>query len=134
MAREQSLENHLSLASLRAGHASVDVMARLFNAIGTARCLHEADHGRDAAERADFDRAWQVLLERSRNGRNASLVVTEEDFRLLARLVSLHDEQMTITPLHRLLAARMRFNESLRQTLKPAPPAADEAGAPDTAG
>lgn len=98
-----SLENHLSLAALRSGHAGVDVIARLVNAIGTARGLYATVHGRDAAAQLGFEQAWEALLgcatcTRTGTGRPPS----EDDFAILERLVCLHDEQMAVTPVHQL--------------------------------
>jgi len=114
-ARQQSLENHLSLVALRSGHAGVDVIARLFNAIGTARSLHETACGRDAAAQLGFDRAWEALLGCTSGApSDTNPLPSEADFVILERLVSLHDEQMTATPVHLLLAARELFNRHLR--------------------
>jgi hypothetical protein len=113
--REQSLKNHLSLVALRGGHASVDVIARLFGAIGTARALHEVVSGREATEQRGFDQAWEALIACAMSTRNGpGKLPADADFALLERLVSLHDEHMTVTPRHLLLAARAQFNRSHR--------------------
>ncbi|KWE34915.1 hypothetical protein WT50_26025 [Burkholderia territorii] len=106
----------MALVTLRSGQASVDLVARLFNAIGAARFLHEAAHGRESPEQVRFEVAGQALLEcasRIRDGQSAPL--SEADLALLEQMVTLHDAQMTITPLHELQAARRRVDRWLTQ-------------------
>lgn len=111
-----SLENHLALAALRAGHNSVDLMARLVNVVGAARYLHEADHGRGTSGQAVFDTAWQALLRCINGGRGGTCeTLVEADFSALEQLVTLHDRQMATTPVHLLLAARERLNRYYRR-------------------
>ncbi|KWN16836.1 hypothetical protein WT83_14115 [Burkholderia territorii] len=115
-ARALSLEHHLALVALRTGQPSVDIIARLFNAIGAARFLHEAAHGQETPEQSRFEQAWRVLLEcsnRMREGRPAAM--NEADLVDLQKLVLLHDEQMATTPVHQLLAARHRLGHWLDQ-------------------
>ncbi|WP_175891581.1 hypothetical protein [Burkholderia cepacia] len=61
-ARALSLEHHLALVAQRTGQAGVEVMARLFIAIGAARFLHEATHGRATPEQPHFEQAWRALI------------------------------------------------------------------------
>jgi hypothetical protein len=116
-ARALSLEYHLALVALRTGQPSVEVIARLFNAIGAARFLHEATHGRATPEHPHFEQAWRALLacaNRLRKGEPAPM--SETDFAYLEKLALLHDEQLATTPVHQLVAARQQLGRWLDQT------------------
>jgi len=127
-ARALSLEHHLALVALRTGQAGVDVITRLFNAIGAARFLHEATHGRVSPEQPHFEQAWRALLayaNQIREGRPAAM--NEVDLKFLEQLVLLHDEQMATTPVHQLLDARQRLGRWLDQAAQCDRPSDDPA-------
>ncbi|KVH45691.1 hypothetical protein WJ39_17970 [Burkholderia diffusa] len=104
----------MALVALRTGQASVDVIARLFNAIEAARFLHEATQGRATPEQQHFEQAWRALIACANHLREGECaVMSEADFACLEKLALLHDEQLATTPVHQLLAARQRLGRWL---------------------
>lgn len=106
-----SLENHLALVTIRAGHGNKDLMSCLLRAVYIAYFLHEAEHGRVALE--SFREAENVLMQsvqRAERNEGWSLPDGEDvDGAILEEILSLYDQQLAATPAHRVTAARARL-------------------------
>ncbi|WP_175891675.1 hypothetical protein [Burkholderia cepacia] len=112
--RAFSLAHRLALLTLRDGQVDMDALACLFSVIGTARILHETQHGLETAQHASFELAWDVLLRclvQVRAGQ--TVIVSEADIAMLDQLLTLHDAQMAVTPAHELLAAQRQLARQL---------------------
>ncbi|PQP19975.1 hypothetical protein C5615_08860 [Burkholderia cepacia] len=109
-ARGLSRKYHLALATLRAGHANLEALARLFVAVGTAWDVHEARHGRNSAEQRNFEVGWNALLtylEQLRANKPVHMSVSEAA--VLEQLLTLHDTQLEVTPVQELRTANQHF-------------------------
>lgn len=118
-ARSLSLELHLTLVALRNGCAHHDFVIRLFNAVGVARFLHEAKHGRETSEHSLFDAAWKVLLVVGRQIREGcSPVMSGADILFVERVIILYDKQISVASVHDLVIAHRRLEHFLMQMQK----------------
>jgi hypothetical protein len=107
-ARATSLENHLALVTLRAGHGNTDQMSTLLRAVYIACLLHEAAHGRGALE--FFRQAGEVLTQSIRRAeREEGWGLPDADGLVLEEILTLYDEQLASTPVHRVAAAHARL-------------------------
>jgi hypothetical protein len=110
-ARAISLENHLALVTMRAGHGNMDLMSCLLRAVYIACFLHEADHGRAALD--FFRQAEQLLtrsIQRAQRKEGWSLPdVDDPDGVILEEILALYDRQLASTPVHRVAAAHTRL-------------------------
>ncbi|KVW66535.1 hypothetical protein WK99_10740 [Burkholderia ubonensis] len=108
--RAFSLAHRLTLLGLRNRQTDMDALACLFSAVGTARILHETQHGPKTAQQAPFEAAWVTLLRCLAQVRaGQAVIVNEADIAILDQLLTLHDAQMAITPAHELLAAQRQL-------------------------
>ena len=74
----------------------------------------EAQHGTDTAEQPAFEAGWQTLLAclaRLHAGEPVDVGATE--LAVLEQLLTWHDSQLAVTPVHELMAANQRFARSL---------------------
>ncbi|WGS40710.1 hypothetical protein LFL97_13370 [Burkholderia sp. JSH-S8] len=109
-ARDLSRRYHLALATLRTDHANLEALARLFTALGTAWGIHEAQHGRDSAERQDFEVGWKAMLtylEQLCINEPVRMSVSEAE--VLEQLLTLHDTQLAIMPVQELRTVNQQF-------------------------
>ncbi|WGS47190.1 hypothetical protein LFL97_34330 [Burkholderia sp. JSH-S8] len=85
-------------------------MARLFTAVGITWSIHEALRGRDTPEQPNFETGWKALLTYLEQLRGHKPVhVSTDEAAVLKQLLTLHDTQLTVTPVHELLVAHRRF-------------------------
>ncbi|NYH24880.1 Fis family transcriptional regulator [Paraburkholderia bryophila] len=108
MARQVSLENHLSLETLRSGVAGEHQFNGICQAYCIARFLHEAGYGgsRDNL----FEEAERVLLHcRATADKTGDWWFDDEACRILAEIVTLHDAQCAVAPVHALICANERL-------------------------
>ncbi|WP_234480938.1 C-type lectin-like domain-containing protein [Paraburkholderia nemoris] len=111
--RALSLENHLALAAIRTGHGSEEVAMRLLRILYLSWFMRDtADHDRDI----DVFREAEAALTRSRIGANRHLgwVLSDDDHRVLAHILALHDEQLASLPSHRYTEAWEGLQRFLR--------------------
>lgn len=117
--RATSLENHLALVTMRAGHGNTDLMSTLLRAVYITCFLHEAAHGRGALE--FFRQAEEVLTQSIRRAeREEGWSLTDADGLILEEILTVYDEQLASTPAHRVAAAHARLRRfSVSNQLSP---------------
>lgn len=110
-AKQISLENHLSLETLRSGMGA----EHQFNGMCQAACIASflCDAGFGAAREGLFPEAEKVLLQcRGAGIETNTWYVDEESYRILAEILALHDTQCSVAPVRELI----RANERLKTT------------------
>ncbi|MFM0557379.1 hypothetical protein P0D69_41505 [Paraburkholderia sediminicola] len=121
-ARAVSLENHLALVAMRSGHGNPDVMSCLLKSVYLACFLHEAVHGHIGLE--PFREAEGAL---TRCVMQAELseewLLPDDENTILARILTLHDQQLASMPAHLVTAARERLYRFIASDVgSPIPP------------
>lgn len=102
--RTLSLENHLALATIRAGRGGTDQIINLLRVIYLAFYLRD-----ETASGVDFDlyrkaeAALDACIERMAQGEKWLLLDHEQT--AVERVLIVHDEQLAAVPKHRYLAA-----------------------------
>ncbi|MBB5466845.1 hypothetical protein HDG32_002963 [Paraburkholderia sp. CI2] len=109
ISRHRSLEHHVALAALRAGNCNIELIGRLFRAVYLAYFVHETLTGRRSLEPFRISEAvLHTVAARIKAAGDWSL--PEADGRALECVLSLHDEQLSTLPSHRIAQADERLN------------------------
>ncbi|MDN7631631.1 MULTISPECIES: hypothetical protein [Burkholderia cepacia complex] len=98
--RRLALKHHLALAALCEGRGDVDAIVTLSNVLALAVCL-SADEDAEPCRRAG--NALAECIARAEHGDPWTLNDSERT--VLKALVLLHDEQLSVVPVHRYLDA-----------------------------
>lgn len=105
----RSLEHHLALAALRSGNCNIELIGRLFRTVYLAYFIHETLNGRRALGPFRIsEAALHAIAARIKAAGDWSL--PEADGRTLAYVLSLHDEQLSTLPSHRIAQADEQLN------------------------
>ncbi len=111
IARRISLENHLSLETLRSGMGGEHQFNGMCQAACIASFLCEAGYG--AAREGLFGEAEKVLLDCRRAGIGTnSWCFDTESYSVFAEILTLHDTQLSIAPVRELMRANERLKAS----------------------
>jgi hypothetical protein len=111
IAQRISLENHLSLETLRSGMGGEHQFNGMCQAACIASFLCEAGYG--AAREGLFGEAERALLDCRKAGiETDSWSFDTESYRILAEILTLHDTQFSITPVRELIRANERLKTS----------------------
>jgi hypothetical protein len=109
ISRRRSLEHHLALAALRAGNCNIELIGRLFRAVYLAYFVHKTLNGhRSLAPFRISEAALHAIAACIKTAGDWSL--PEADGRVLEHVLSLHDEQLSTTPSHRIARADDQLN------------------------
>lgn len=107
--RRRSLGHHLALAALRSGNCNIELVGRLFRTVYLAYFIHETLNGRRALGPFRIsEAALHAIAARIKAAGDWSL--PEADGRTLAYVLSLHDEQLSTLPSHRIAQADEQLN------------------------
>lgn len=109
ISRRRSLEHHLALAALRSGNCNIELIGRLFRTVYLAYFIHQAlNSRRSVAAFRISEAALHAIATRIKAASDWSL--PEADGRALAHVLSLHDEQLSTLPSHRIAQADEQLN------------------------
>ncbi|ABO58903.1 Fis family transcriptional regulator [Burkholderia vietnamiensis] len=108
----QSLEYHLVLAAIRAGHGNERQLSRLVEILFLAEFLHEAGYGDgDQAAFAEMEAALRRCTDRGHT--TGEWRMDAQDHGHVAQLLTLHDRQLARAPLHAVATATERLRRLL---------------------
>lgn len=107
--RRRSLEHHLALAALRSGNCNIELIGRLFRAVYLAYFIHETLNGRRSLGPFRIsEAALHAIAARIKTADEWSL--SEANGQALEHVLSLHDEQLSTLPSHRIAQAVEQLN------------------------
>jgi hypothetical protein len=115
ISRHRSLEHHLALAALLARNCNIELIGRLFRAVYLAYFVHETLTGHRSLEPfRTSEAALHAIAARIKTADEWSL--SEADGQALEHVLSLHDEQLSTLPSHRIAQADEQLNIFLAKT------------------
>lgn len=107
--RRRSLEHHLALAALRSGNCNMELIGRLFRTVYLAYFIHAMLNGRRSLGPFRIsEAALHAIAVCIKAASDWSL--GEADGRALEHVLSLHDEQISTLPSHRITQAEEQLN------------------------
>ncbi|WP_157693203.1 hypothetical protein [Burkholderia gladioli] len=113
--RRRSLEHHLALAALRSGNCNIELIGRLFRTVYLAYFIHETLSARRSLRPFLIcEAALHAIAACIKAAGDWSL--SEADGRALEHVLSLHDEQLSTLPSHRIAQADEQLNIFLPPT------------------
>lgn len=119
--RSLSLENHLALATIRAGRGNLDQLCCLLRVVYLA--FYMRDETAAGIELEPYRRAETVLDACiTRVGLDEPCALLDEEGIVVGRVLALHDEQLAVVPKYRYLQASERLQRFITgQTRSPIP-------------
>jgi hypothetical protein len=114
-AREMSLAHHLALAACRGDSANRHQINELVRSVYMAYYLQHMGFGELPLEcyehaEAAFENALAVAA------KCGKWIISEQDAPVIERLLALHDQQLSETPMHRVLQAEKQLRQFLAGT------------------
>ncbi|WP_233852898.1 hypothetical protein [Paraburkholderia sp. HD33-4] len=107
-AREQSLSYHLALAVCRDGHGNGHLFNELIRVVYVAWFLQQAGYGNERVEcykMAEY--SVEAALELA--DRLNEWILAEDAIPVFERLLALHDAQLAMAPLHKVIRAERQL-------------------------
>jgi hypothetical protein len=114
-AREQSLSIHLALAACRDGHGNSHLFNELMRTVYVAWFMQQDGYGSEPVGRfKTAEHAVEAALELAHESNE--WVLAEEAIPAFERLLALHDAQLAVAPLHKVIEAEHRLRRFLAGT------------------
>ncbi|MBN3754736.1 hypothetical protein G3N95_17440 [Paraburkholderia sp. Tr-20389] len=114
-AREQSLSYHLALATCRSGHGNSYLFNELMRTVYVAWFLQRAGYGDEPValyKRAEY--AVEAALTLAHE--SGEWLLADEALPVFEKLLALHDSQLTVVPLHKVIDAERQLARFLHGT------------------
>lgn len=113
--REQSLTYHLALATCSDGHGNGYLFNELMRAVYVAWFLQQSGYGNEPIEQyKTAEYAVEEALARAHESKE--WILTEDAVPAFERLLALHDSQLAVAPLHKVIEAERRLKHFLAGT------------------
>ena len=114
-AKEQSLSYHLALDVCRRGHGSWHLFNELIRTAYVSWFLQKDGYGSEPVEHFKMaEYAVEAALELAHE--SSEWVLAEDAVPAFERLLALHDAQLAVAPLHKILEAERRLTQFLAGT------------------
>lgn len=113
--RERSLTYHLALATCRDGHGNRNLFNELMHAVYVGWFLQRSGYGNEPVEQfKTAEYAVEEVLARAQASNE--WILTEDAVLAFERLLALHDSQLAVAPLHKVIEAERRLKHFLAGT------------------
>nr|WP_321958366.1 hypothetical protein [Burkholderia cenocepacia] len=102
--RALSLENHMALAAVRAGHGGEEQISCLLRVVYLAFYMrNETDAGADLSMYRQAEAALDGCIARAEQG--AAWLLLDREQSMIEQILVVHDDQLAAVPMHRYCAA-----------------------------
>lgn len=114
-AREQSLSYHLALATCRNGHGNNYLFNELMRTVYVAWFLQQAGYGDEPLELYKFaEYAVEAALTLAHE--SGEWLLADDALPVFEKLLALHDSQLAVAPLHKVVDAERQLARFLHGT------------------
>lgn len=114
-AREQSLSYHLALATCRSGHGNNYLFNELMRTVYVAWFLQQAGYGDEPLELYKLaEYAVEAALTLAHE--SGEWLLADDALPVFEKLLALHDSQLAVAPLHKVVDAERRLARFLHGT------------------
>lgn len=114
-ARDQSLSYHLALATCRRGHGNNYLFNELMRTVYVAWFLQQAGYGDEPLELYKFAE-YSVEAALTLAHESGEWLLADDALPVFEKLLALHDSQLAVAPLHKVVDAERRLARFLHGT------------------